>query len=106
MKTLNDVQVKQLEELGEVVSEEFAKLMLEYTRLVTSEQLDSMCDEAIELEESVDDYVYSVFDMNYYCVASDYGVLDSNTIKQSFSFYGDYNLYMDELGRGLVVGYY
>ena len=106
MDKLNKAQSEQIKDLGEVVSKEFSELMLKYTRFVTSEQLDRIYNRAIGLEESVDDYVYSMFDMNYYCVASGYGVLDSDTIKQAFNFYGDYTLYMDELGRGLVVGYY
>lgn len=101
----NKAQLAQVEELENVTSKEFADLMLKYTRLVTSEQLDSLYNESIELEE-LEEYTHCKFDINYYSVAADYAMLDSDTIKQAFGFYGDFDLYMDELGRGLVVEYY
>lgn len=106
MDKLNKAQSEQVKDLGKAVSEEYAQLMLKYTIIVSSEELDNLWSEAIELEESGEDYVNSVFDMNYYSVASDYAVLDSDAIKEAFGFYGDYSLYMDDNGRGLVVGYY
>lgn len=105
MKKLNKTQVTQLEELENVTSKEFADLMLKYTRLVSSEQLDSLYNESIELEE-LEEYTHCKFDVNYYSVAADYAMLDNDTIMQAFGFYGEFNLYMDELGRGLVVEYY
>lgn len=105
MKTLNKLQLAQVEELCGATSEEFAKLMLKYTRLVSSEQLDNLYNEAVELEE-LEEFVQCVFDVDYYSAVSEYCMLDNDTIKQAFGFYGDYNLYMDELGRGLVVEYY
>ena len=109
MDKLNKAQSEQVKDLGEAVSEEYAQLMLKYTRIVSSEELDNLYNETMELmelEESSEDYVYSVFDMCYYSVASNYCTLDNDTIEQAFGFYGDYNLYMDDNGRGLVVGYY
>lgn len=104
MKELNSVQLKQVEELGNVASEEFANLMLKYTKIVSSEQLTNLYNEAIELEELEESHC--AFDMDYYSVAVMYCMIDSDIIKQMFGFYGDFNLYMDELGRGLVVEYY
>lgn len=105
MKKLNKTQLAQVEELENVTSKEFTDLMLKYTRLVPNEQLDSLYNESIELEE-LEEYTHCKFDMNYYSVAADYAMLDSDTIMQAFGFYGDFDLYMDELGRGLVVEYY
>ena len=105
MKKLNKTQVTQIEELGNVTSKEFADLMLKYTSLVSSEQLDSLYNESIELEE-LEEYTQCKFDVNYYSVAADYAMLDNDTIMQAFGFYGEFDLYIDKLGRGLVVEYY
>ena len=105
MKELNNVQMEQIAELGEVVDKEFASLMLKYTHFVLNEQLEKMYNEAMELEES-GDFIQTSYDVNYYSVASDYVVLDKDAIEQAFGWYGEYTLYMDELGQGLVVGYY
>ena len=105
MKTLNNVQQQQLTELGEVVDKEFTSLMLKYTYFVSNEELEKMYNEAMELEES-GDFIHISYDANYYSVASEYCWLDKNAIEQAFGWYGEYTLYMDELGQGLVVGYY
>lgn len=105
MKKTNKEQLLQLEELENVTSKEFTDLMLKYTSLVPSEQLDSLYNESIELEE-LEEYTHCKFDVNYYSVAADYAMLDNDTIMQAFGFYGELDLYMDELGRGLVVEYY
>lgn len=104
MKELNSVQLTQVKELGNDTSEEFANLMIKYTKIVSSEQLTNLYSEAIELEELEESHC--AFDMDYYSVAEMYYMIDSDIIKQMFGFYGDFNLYMDELGRGLVVEYY
>lgn len=107
MKTLlNSVQLEQVADLVEVVNKEYAGLMVEYTHFITSEELDSLYSETVEFEEIENDSVHCMFDMNYHSVASDYAMIDNDTIRQAFGFYGEYSLYMDELGRGLVVGYY
>ena len=105
MKTLSGVQLEQITELGEVVDKEFANLMLKYTYFVSNEELETMYNEAMELDES-GDFIQTIYDVNYHSVASDYAVLDKDTIEQAFGWYGEYTLYMDEYGQGLVVGYY
>ena len=105
MKTLNEVQLEQVTELGEVVDKEFANLMLKYTGIITSEELEEMYNEAVELEES-GDFVQTSYDTNFYSVASEYCWIDADAIERAFGYYGEYALYMDELGQGLVVGYY
>ena len=105
MKKLNSVQVDQVKKLSNVTKKEFANIMLKYTTIVASEQLDNLYSEAIELEE-LGEYLQNRFDESYYSVAADYDMLDSDTIKQAFGFHGNFNLYMDDLGRGLVVEYY
>ena len=105
MTNLNNKQMEQIAELGEAVSKEFASLMLKYTHFVSNEQLEKMYNEAMELEES-GDFIQTSYDANYYSVASEYAVLDKDAIEQAFGWYGEYTLYMDEYGQGLVVGYY
>lgn len=105
MKNLNNAQMEQVTELGNVTTEEFANLMLKYTGIITSEQLDKMYNEAMELEES-GDFVQTSYDVDFYSVASEYCELDNDTISQAFGYYGEYSLYMDELGQGLIVGCY
>lgn len=105
MTKLNKVQLGQVEDLGEVVSKEYAQLMLKYTNFISSEQLDKFYSEAMELEES-GDFIETSYDVNYHSVASDYCGLDKDTVEQAFGYYGEYTLYMDELGQGLIVGCY
>lgn len=103
MEKLNDIQMEQLEWLEEATSREFASLMLIQTCFVSSEELDKIYSEAMELEG---DFMHTSYDVNYYSVASDYAMLDKDLIVQAFGYYGEYSLYMDELGQGLVVGCY
>ena len=103
MKTLNNVQLEQVEELKEVTSEEFADLMLKYTHFLTSEQLEKCYNETMELEE---EFVHVMYDANYYSVVSEYCDINTDRIELAFNHYGEYALYMDELGQGLVVGCY
>ena len=105
MKKLNEVQLGQVTELESVTDKEFANLMLKYTYFVSNEELETMYNEAMELEES-GDFIQTSYDVNYHSVASDYAVLDKDAIERAFGYYGEYTLYMDELGQGLVVGYY
>ena len=105
MEKLNNVQLEQLEDLSEVVDKEYAQLMLKYTYFVSNEELETMYNEAMELEES-GDFIQTSYDVNYHSVASEYAVLDKDAIEQAFGYYGEYTLYMDEYGQGLVVGYY
>lgn len=105
MEKLNSAQVDQVRELSEDTSKEFANVMLKYTAIVTSEELDSLYNEAVEDEDAGECVVYN-FDMNYYSVASNYCELDEDTILVAFGFYGELVLYMDDLGRGLMVGFY
>ena len=105
MKKLNNVQLEQVEDLSEDTSKEFANTILKYTAIVTSEELDNLYNEAVEDEEA-GEYVMYNFDMNYYSVASNYCELDEGSILVAFGFYGELALYMDDLGRGLMVGFY
>ena len=105
MTKLNNAQQQQVTELGEATDKEFANLMLKYTGIITSEELQEMYNEAMELEES-GDFVQTYYDANFYSVASEYCELDNDAISEVFGWYGTYSLYMDELGQGLVVGYY
>ena len=103
MKTLNNVQLAQLEELKEVTSEEFANLMLKHTHFLTSEQLEKCYDDMMELEG---DFVHVSYDVNYHSVVAEYSVMNTDRLELAFNGYGELALYMDELGQGLVVGCY
>lgn len=105
MTKLNNAQQQQVTELGEVVDKEFANLMLKYTYFVSNEELETMYNEAMELEESGDS-IQTSYDVNYHSVASEYCWIEKDAIEQAFGWYGEYTLYMDEHGQGLVVGYY
>ena len=105
MEKLNSAQVDQVKELSEYTSEDFTNLMLKHTAIVTSEELDNLYSEAIEDEEAGEYVVYN-FDTDYYSIASNYYELDEDTILAAFGFYGELALYMDDLGRGLMVGFY
>ena len=102
MKKLNNVQLEQVKELSEDTSKEFANIMLKYTTIVASEELDNLYNGAVEDKEA-GEYVMYEFDIDYYSVASDYCKLD---ILVAFGFYSELTLYTDELGRGLMVGFY
>ena len=101
---LNNVQKQQIEELTEATNKEFAKIMLENTSIISEKELNDIYDESIRLEEEY--CIQWLFDECYYCVASEYFMIDSDTIKQEFGFYGQSTLYMDSKGRGLVVWFY
>ena len=104
-KTLNKAQMEQVTGLGEVVDKEYAQFMLKYTHFVSNEELEKMYNEAMELEES-GDFIQTSYDVDFYSVASEYCWIDKDAIEQAFGYYGEYTLYMDEYGQGLVVGYY
>ena len=93
---------KQVAELKSRTSKGFASLMYLHTRVVTSKGFDHLLSEALELEEQGDSVSY-LFDENYYSVASEYCYIDNNHIKEHFGRFGYACLYMDELGRGLVI---
>lgn len=101
---LNNVQKQQIEELTETTSKEFAKIMLANTNIISEKELDDIYNESIRLEEEY--CIQCVFDESYYHVASEYFMIDSDTIKQEFGFYGQSTLYMDSKGRGLIVWFY
>ena|SRR5699024_4884361 len=101
MTKLNKVQQQQVEELGNVTSEDFANLMLKHTHFLTSEQLEKCYNETMELEG---DFVHVSYDVNYYSVIADYSVMNTDRLELAFNGYGELVLYMDELGQGLVVG--
>ena len=103
MKTLNNVQLEQVEELKEVTSEEFADLMLKYTHFLTSEQLEKCYDDMMELEG---DFVHVSYDVNYHSVVAEYCEINPDRLELAFNGYGELTLYMDELGQGLIVGCY
>lgn len=97
----------QVAELKSRTDKGFAILMYLHTRVVTSEGLDSLLNEALELEDQGDSVSY-LFDESYSSIASEYYDIDihSNHIKERFGRFGYACLYMDELGRGLVVEYH
>lgn len=103
MTKLNKRQQKQVEYLAEVTTEDFANAMLKHTSFITSEKLDEMYDEAMELEVEFSQVSY---DANYHSVTSEYCGLDKDTIAEAFGYYGEYSLYMDEYGQGLIVSNY
>ena len=99
---LNNIK-EQVAELKNVTDKGFATLMYLHTRVVTAKGLDNLLDEALESEDQGESVMY-IFDENYFNVASEY-YYDSH-IKERFGRFGYACLYMDELGRGLVVEYY
>lgn len=103
---LNNVKA-QVKELKDVTNKGFATLMYSYTRVVTSEGLDHLLDEALESEEQGEPVRFH-FDENYFSVALEYYDVDinNNSIKERFGHWGYAYLYMDELGRGLVIECY
>ena len=105
MENLNKMQLDQVEELKSIASEEFVNSILQYTCFVTREELNNIFKNALELEAQ-EDCVKYILDVNYYEVVSYYCELEKNEIGQAFGYYGDFDLYMDEKGRGLIVGYY
>lgn len=104
MKTLNNVKT-QINELENRTSKGFASLMYKYTRVVTSESFDNLLNEALKLEEQGES-VWCLCDEDYFSIAVEYCDTDNNYIKERFGRFGYAYLYMDELGRGLVVEYY
>lgn len=97
----------QVTELKSRTSKGFASLMYSHTRVVTNKELDHLLNEALELEEQGDS-VSCLFDESYSSVASEYYDIDidNSHIRERFGRFGYACLYMDELGRGLVVEYY
>ena len=105
MKKFSEAQLQQLTELENDTSKQFRELVEKYTSLVSTKELDSIYNEAIELENSDDDYVYSYFDMDFYSILSDYYPIETDLFKEVFGYYGVGTIYMDNLGRGLMVEY-
>lgn len=103
MKNLNNVQMQQVTELGNVTSEDFASLMLKHTNFLTSEQLEKCYNETMELEG---DFVHVSYDVNYHSVVAEYCDIDTDRIELAFNRYGAHVLYMDELGQGLLIASY
>ena len=99
---LNNIKA-QVSKLKSVTDKGFAALMYQHTRVVTAEGLDNLLDEALESEDQ-GEHVTHIFDENYFSVASEY--CHDSHIKEHFGRFGYACLYMDELGRGLVVEYY
>ena len=95
---LNNIK-EQIAKLEGVTDKGFATLIYQYTRAITAKGLDNLLDETLESEDQGEP-VTCIFDENYFSVASEYYDIH---IKEHFGRFGYACLYMDELGRGLVV---
>ena len=106
MKKLNEAQVDQLLEVSRNVSREFRKLVQEHMILVTSEELDSQLEQAIDSINYDSEYMNYQYDVNFSSIAIEYCYTHKDIFKRHFGHYGQSTLYMDELGRGLVTEFY
>ena len=106
MEKLNEAQVGQLLEVSKNVSSEFRKLVQEHMTIVTSEELDYQLEQAIESTNCDNEYMNYQYDLNFASVAIEYCYTDKDIFKRHFGHYGQSTLYMDELGRGLVIEFY
>ena len=106
MEKLNEAQVDQLLEVGKNVSREFRKLVQEHMILVTSEELDSQLEQAIDSINYDNEYMNYQYDVSFSSIAIEYCYTHKDIFKRHFGHYGQSTLYMDELGRGLVTEFY
>ena len=105
MKKFNEAQKTQLKELEYYTSNAFMELMKKNVHLIDNNELDILLDETIEAIEDGDCLEYN-YDDNFYNVAIEYIYVNLEELDGYFNHYGLANLYMDNLGRGLVINMY
>ena len=105
MKKFNEAQKMQLKELNSRTNEEFMELMKKHVCLISDIEFESLIEEVNEAINNEECFVYS-YDENFYSIASEYIYIEYESIDERFNYYGLSSLYMDSLGRGLVVTMY
>lgn len=105
MKKFNEAQKMQLKELEYYTNNAFMELMKKNVHLIEKNELDGLLDETIEAMECGECLEYN-YDENFYDVAIEYIHVNLEEIDGYFNHYGLANLYMDSVGRGLVINMY
>ena len=105
MKNFNKAQKMQLRELKFETDEEFMELMKKHVCLISDMEFESLIEEVNEAINNEECFVYS-YDENFHSIASEYIYISHEAIDERFNYYGLSSLYMDSLGRGLVITMY